>query len=71
MLDAFGLEESDDGVDGIKGGGMERRVSSEGFAGIDTHDFKTQDLFFELEGEFCVGWSVEWVFMEEGFRFVR
>lgn len=39
MVNAFGEEKGDDGVNGIRGGGTEIRVQGEGSAGINAHDF--------------------------------
>lgn len=39
-MDAFGLEEGDYGVDGVKRGCVERRVLGECLACINSHDFK-------------------------------
>lgn len=68
-MDAFGLEEGDNGVDGGEGSGAEGRVEGEGFPGIDSHDFEADDFFFEFGGEFVVGGGVEWVAVEEAAGF--
>lgn len=48
---------------------MERGVLGQSSAGIDTHNFKAEDFFFELEGDACIGSLVEWVLMENVFGF--
>lgn len=68
-MEAFGLEEGDDGVDGFHGGGAEIRVLGEGLACVDAHDFEAEDFLFEVEGEFRVGGRIERVLLEEGFGF--
>lgn len=68
-VDALGLEEGDDGVDGVEGGGMEGRIDGEGAAGVDAHDLEAEDLLLELEGDVGVGGLVEGVLLEEGFGF--
>lgn len=65
MVDPFGAQEGDDGVDGVEGGGAESRVLGEGFAGVDAEDFEAEDFLFDLEGEVGVSWGVEWVLLEE------
>lgn len=65
LVDALGLEEGDDGVDGVEGGAAEGRVEGEGSARVDTHDLEAEDLLLELEGDVGVRWGVEWVLVEE------
>lgn len=69
LVDAFGVEEGDYGADGVESRGVEIRVLGEGFACIDSHDFKAEDLLFELEGEFGVGGCVERMLVEQAFGF--
>lgn len=50
-MEAFGLEEGDDGVDGVERGGVETRVLGQSPARIDAHDFEAEDFLFELGGD--------------------
>lgn len=68
-VDALGLEEGDDGVDGAEGGGVESGVEGERSAGVDAHDLEAEDFLLELEGDVGVGGLVERVFLEESFGF--
>lgn len=63
-MDALGLEEGDNSVDGMERSCVERRVLGQSSARIDAHNFKAEDFFFGLEGDACMGSLVEWVFME-------
>lgn len=67
-MDALGLEEGDDGVDGVEGGGAEGGVEGESAAGVDAHDLEAEDLLLELEGDVGVGGGVEGVLLEEAPR---
>lgn len=68
-MNAFGLEEGDDRVNGFKSNTMKRRVLRKSFARINTHDFKTENFLFGLRRESGMKWRVERMFMEKGFGF--
>lgn len=51
VVDAFGLEVGEEGLDGIGGGVAEVRVEGEGAAGVDAHDFEAEDLFLDVGRE--------------------
>ncbi|KAI6705965.1 hypothetical protein NL676_008927 [Syzygium grande] len=65
LVDALGLEEGDEGIDGVEGGGGEGRIEGSGSARVDAYDLEAEDLFLEMEGDVGVGWGVEWVLVEE------
>lgn len=69
-VDALGLEEGDDGVDGVEGLGVESGVYRERAAGVDAHDLEAEDFLLVFQGDVGVGCLVERVFVEEslGFR---
>lgn len=71
LVDALGLEEGDDGVDGVEGGAAEGGVEGEGPARVDAHDLEAEDLLLELEGDVGVGRGVERVLVEEALGELR
>lgn len=65
-MNAFGLEEGDDRMNGLKSCRVERGIEREGLAGVDAHDFKAEDFFFDLGRESGVK---KRVLVEEGCGF--